>query len=115
MPKMKTKSGAKKRFKVTATGRVVAAQAGKRHGPDDAVRHHLGSGDMSDSLHEEGQEAPEQIGREGEGKATRRIAALGAAGGICVGHGVVSRRFFGFSDVLLQCRRMYQFIPVKGR
>jgi len=32
MPKLKTKSGAKKRFKVTATGRVVAAQAGKRHG-----------------------------------------------------------------------------------
>ena len=32
MPKMKTKSSAKKRFKVTATGRIVAAQAGKRHG-----------------------------------------------------------------------------------
>ncbi|MEO0912325.1 MAG: 50S ribosomal protein L35 [Pseudomonadota bacterium] len=32
MPKMKTKSSAKKRFKVTATGRVVSAQAGKRHG-----------------------------------------------------------------------------------
>ena len=32
MPKMKTKSGATKRFKVTATGRIVAAQAGKRHG-----------------------------------------------------------------------------------
>jgi large subunit ribosomal protein L35 len=32
MPKMKTKSGAKKRFKVTATGRVISAQAGKRHG-----------------------------------------------------------------------------------
>ncbi len=32
MPKMKTKSGAKKRFKMTATGRVVTAQAGKRHG-----------------------------------------------------------------------------------
>ncbi len=32
MPKMKTKSGAKKRFKVTGTGKVVAAQAGKRHG-----------------------------------------------------------------------------------
>ena len=32
MPKMKTKSGAKKRFKVTASGRVKAAQAGKRHG-----------------------------------------------------------------------------------
>ncbi|MBF9057769.1 MAG: 50S ribosomal protein L35 [Roseicyclus sp.] len=32
MPKMKTKSSAKKRFKVTGTGKVVAAQAGKRHG-----------------------------------------------------------------------------------
>jgi len=32
MPKMKTKSSAKKRFKVTATGLVVAGQAGKRHG-----------------------------------------------------------------------------------
>ena len=32
MPKMKTKSSAKKRFKVTASGKVLAAQAGKRHG-----------------------------------------------------------------------------------
>ncbi|MDC3363802.1 50S ribosomal protein L35, partial [Planktomarina temperata] len=32
MPKMKTKSSAKKRFKVSATGKVMAAQAGKRHG-----------------------------------------------------------------------------------
>jgi large subunit ribosomal protein L35 len=32
MPKMKTKSGAKKRFKITADGRVKVAQAGKRHG-----------------------------------------------------------------------------------
>ena len=32
MPKMKTKSGAKKRFKITASGRVKSAQAGKRHG-----------------------------------------------------------------------------------
>ncbi len=32
MPKMKTKSSAKKRFKMTATGKVVAGQAGKRHG-----------------------------------------------------------------------------------
>lgn len=32
MSKMKTKSGAKKRFKVTGTGKVMAAQAGKRHG-----------------------------------------------------------------------------------
>jgi large subunit ribosomal protein L35 len=32
MPKLKTKSGAKKRFKVTGTGKVVAAHSGKRHG-----------------------------------------------------------------------------------
>ena len=32
MPKMKTKSGAKKRFKITGTGKVVYAQRGKRHG-----------------------------------------------------------------------------------
>jgi large subunit ribosomal protein L35 len=32
MPKMKTKAGAKKRFKVTATGKVMVAAAGKRHG-----------------------------------------------------------------------------------
>lgn len=32
MPKLKTKSSAKKRFKITATGKVKAAAAGKRHG-----------------------------------------------------------------------------------
>ena len=32
MPKMKTKSSVKKRFKVTASGRIKVAQAGKRHG-----------------------------------------------------------------------------------
>ena len=32
MPKIKTKSGAKKRFKITAGGRVKSAMAGKRHG-----------------------------------------------------------------------------------
>ena len=32
MPKMKTKSSCKKRFKVTASGKIRAAQAGKRHG-----------------------------------------------------------------------------------
>jgi large subunit ribosomal protein L35 len=32
MPKLKTKSGAKKRFKVTASGKVKYAQSGKRHG-----------------------------------------------------------------------------------
>jgi len=31
MPKMKTKSGAKKRFKVTGTGKVKAKQAFARH------------------------------------------------------------------------------------
>ena len=30
MPKMKTKSAAKKRFKITGTGKVLYAQAGKR-------------------------------------------------------------------------------------
>jgi len=32
MPKIKTKSGAKKRFKITASGHVKSALAGKRHG-----------------------------------------------------------------------------------
>src|SRR3979411_55583 len=32
MPKLKTKSGAKKRFKITATGKVLYAHSGKRHG-----------------------------------------------------------------------------------
>jgi large subunit ribosomal protein L35 len=32
MPKIKTKSGAKKRFKITGTGKVLYAQRGKRHG-----------------------------------------------------------------------------------
>ena len=31
MPKLKTKSGVKKRFKITATGKVMAGAAGKRH------------------------------------------------------------------------------------
>jgi len=32
MPKMKTKSAAKKRFKIAASGKVKVAAAGKRHG-----------------------------------------------------------------------------------
>ncbi len=32
MPKMKSKSGAKKRFSLTASGKVRANQAGKQHG-----------------------------------------------------------------------------------
>ena len=31
MPKMKTKSGAKKRFKFTATGKIKTGKADKRH------------------------------------------------------------------------------------
>jgi len=32
MPKMKTKSSMKKRFKVSATGKIIGGSAGKRHG-----------------------------------------------------------------------------------
>lgn len=32
MPKLKTKSGAKKRFKLSASGKVIAGVSGKRHG-----------------------------------------------------------------------------------
>ena len=32
MPKQKTKSGAKKRFRFTANGHIKVGQAGKRHG-----------------------------------------------------------------------------------
>jgi large subunit ribosomal protein L35 len=47
MPKMKTKSGAKKRFKVTGTGKVLSAMAGKRHGmikrTNKQIRQHRGT------------------------------------------------------------------------
>jgi len=32
MPKLKTKSSAKKRYKITARGKIIMPQAGKRHG-----------------------------------------------------------------------------------
>jgi len=32
MPKLKTKSSAKKRFRLTAKGKIKMGQAGKRHG-----------------------------------------------------------------------------------
>ena len=32
MPKLKSKSAVMKRFRLTATGKVISAQAGKRHG-----------------------------------------------------------------------------------
>ncbi len=47
MPKMKTKSGAKKRFKMTATGKVKVGVAGKRHRllshSSDYIRSHRGT------------------------------------------------------------------------
>ncbi|MCZ7674976.1 MAG: 50S ribosomal protein L35 [Roseovarius sp.] len=32
MPKLKTKASCKKRFKFSASGKIIRAQAGKRHG-----------------------------------------------------------------------------------
>lgn len=53
MPKMKTKSSAKKRFKVTATGKVKAQQAGKRHGmikrSNDFLRNARGTSVLADA------------------------------------------------------------------
>jgi large subunit ribosomal protein L35 len=47
MPKLKTKSGAKKRFKITATGKVKFQQSGKRHGmikrTTKQIREHRGT------------------------------------------------------------------------
>jgi len=47
MPKLKTKSGAKKRFKITAGGHVKSAMAGKRHGmikrTKKQIRQHRGT------------------------------------------------------------------------
>ena len=48
MPKMKTKSSAKKRFRLTATGKVLRQYAGKRHGmikrTQKTIRNHRRSG-----------------------------------------------------------------------
>lgn len=38
MPKIKTHSGAKKRFKVTGTGKIKRAHAGKRHKLNSALK-----------------------------------------------------------------------------
>jgi large subunit ribosomal protein L35 len=47
MPKLKTKSGAKKRFKITGTGKVKYTQSGKRHGmikrSTKQIREHRGT------------------------------------------------------------------------
>ena len=51
MPKLKTKSSAKKRFKISAKGKVISAQAGKRHGmikrTNSQIRKQRGSTIMS--------------------------------------------------------------------
>ena len=52
MPKLKTKSSAKKRFKITSKGKVVMAQAGKRHGmikrTNSQIRNQRGSTILSE-------------------------------------------------------------------
>jgi large subunit ribosomal protein L35 len=53
MPKLKTKSGVKKRFKLTATGKVKAGVAGKRHRlishNGKYIRQNRGTKQMSDA------------------------------------------------------------------
>jgi large subunit ribosomal protein L35 len=52
MPKLKNKSGAKKRFRLTGSGKVIAAHAGKRHGmrkrPQKMIRGARGTAVMSE-------------------------------------------------------------------
>jgi large subunit ribosomal protein L35 len=47
MPKQKTHSGSKKRFKITANGKVKYTQSGKRHGmikrTNKQIRDHRGT------------------------------------------------------------------------
>ena len=53
MPKLKTKSGAKKRFKITAGGKVLYQQSRKRHGmikrTNKQIRNQRGTTVMSES------------------------------------------------------------------
>ena len=53
MPKLKTKSSVKKRFKMTATGKIVMAQMGKRHGmikrTNKMIRNARGTAIMSEA------------------------------------------------------------------
>ena len=52
MPKLKTKSSAKKRFRLTGTGKVLSGPAGKRHGmskrPQKMKKHARGMSVMCD-------------------------------------------------------------------
>jgi large subunit ribosomal protein L35 len=53
MPKLKTKSGAKKRFRFTANGKIKHGQSGKRHGmikrSNEQIRELRGTSTMSAS------------------------------------------------------------------
>lgn len=53
MPKLKTKSSAKKRFKVSGTGKIIKYPSGKRHGmskrTNKFVRQNRGPEAMSES------------------------------------------------------------------
>ncbi len=53
MPKIKTNSSAKKRFRLTATGKVRMNQSGKRHGmikrTNKFIRNRRGTAIMSDA------------------------------------------------------------------
>ena len=53
MPKLKTKSGAKKRFRLTASGKVRMNQAGKQHGmikrTKKFIRNQRGTSIMADA------------------------------------------------------------------
>jgi large subunit ribosomal protein L35 len=53
MPKLKTKSSAKKRFRLTASGKIKHGQSGKRHGmikrSNEQIRNLRGTRVMSDS------------------------------------------------------------------
>jgi large subunit ribosomal protein L35 len=53
MPKMKTKSGAKKRFRFTASGKIKVGQTGKRHGmikrSNEQIRNLRGTRTLSES------------------------------------------------------------------
>ena len=52
MPKLKTKSSAKKRFKFTSSGKIKMPQSGKRHGmikrTNSQIRNQRGSTILSD-------------------------------------------------------------------
>ena len=66
MPKMKTHSGTKKRFRITGTGKVMREQAGKRHSREQVVRRARGASgtvEVSPRRRQEGQAAARSLSR----------------------------------------------------